>query len=87
MNWLIELFFYLLIELAGHTVARLVLPLISSGRIRVQPFTAPETGFSGLGYRRDGNGKIELASTTAGLLGLIILLIALLFSLLIRAVL
>src|SRR5207302_1517475 len=71
-----------------YSVARLVLPLISSGRLRVQPFTAPERGFNGLGYRRDGNGKMELASTTAGLLGLIILFVALFsFGLLMRAVL
>ena len=78
--------FYLLIELAGHTVARLVFPLVSSGKIGVQPFTARERGFNGLGYRRDGNGKIELAPTTAGLLGLIIIVFVLSFGLLIRAV-
>jgi len=56
-------------------VARVVLPLVSFGRIRLEPLRSPSTGFNLLGYRYV-DGDIEIAATTAGLLGWVIGLFA-----------
>jgi hypothetical protein len=75
----------ILIDIVGHTVARFALPLLSFGRIYIQPLTAPPSGFNFLGYRRDQTGRIEIESTAAGSIGLVIcLIVAFAFALLIR---
>jgi hypothetical protein len=52
----------------GYGVARVGLPLVSFGRIRLEPLRSPSTGFNLLGYRYV-DGVVEIAATTAGLLG------------------
>jgi hypothetical protein len=64
--------------LIGHTVARLVLPLVSFGKISVQPLSAPMDAFNAFGYRRDSDGRIEIESTLAALIGVLLCLAALL---------
>jgi hypothetical protein len=87
MNWLIgSAFFDFLTGLIGYPVARLALPLLTFRKVRAQPLTSMEGGFNVFGYRYDSDGRIEIESTMAGFVGLVIFLI-LFFSLgiLIRA--
>jgi hypothetical protein len=65
-----------LISLVGCTVARLTLPFLSFGRICVEPVIAPLSKFNALGFRWDDNGRLEIAKTVAGFVGLLICLFA-----------
>jgi hypothetical protein len=78
MNSFITLIFFDgLIGLIGGSVARFVLPLLSFRRVYVQPINSPlGTKFNGLGYRYDEDGRIEIESTLAGFIGLVICLVA-----------
>jgi hypothetical protein len=55
-------------------VARLVLPLLSFGKIYVEPLTTPRKRFNALGYRYDDSGRIEISETIAGFIGFILFL-------------
>jgi hypothetical protein len=77
--------FDVIIGLIGSTLARLVLPFVSFGRMSVEPLDAPLRKFNWLGYRHDESGRVEIESTVAGFIGLLIgLVIVVAFSLLIR---
>ena len=65
----------ILIEMVGYTVARFALPFFSSGRIYVEPLAARSGKFNLIGYRHDERGRIEIESTAAGVIGLVICLI------------
>ena len=67
--------FDFLIFTVGYTVARLVFPRVSFHKVYVEPLIRPETGFNALGYRHDGQGRIQIESTVAGFLGFIVCLI------------
>ena len=67
---------HILIELVGYAVARFASPILSFGKIYVQPLTAPSENFSLFGYRRDEGGRIEIDSAVAGFIGLVFCLIA-----------
>ena len=60
-----------LIEVIGYTMARLTLPLLSFGRIHVEPLGGPWKEFNVLGYRRDEDGQIEIDVRTAGFVGIV----------------
>ncbi len=66
------------VECIGCTVARLVFPLLSLGRVYVKPFNSPPQRFNWLGYRRDESGRIELDDSVAGVMGLFVVFIVLL---------
>jgi hypothetical protein len=59
----------ILIELIGYTVARAALPLLSFGRIYVEPFRATPQPLQWPWYRRDADGRIELRQGAAGWIG------------------
>ena len=84
MHILVETLFYTFFTLVGCTVARFALPLLSFGKVYVQPINAPPKKFNGFGYRYDESGRIEIESTFAGFIGVIICLIIFLCGLLIR---
>lgn len=65
------------IEWIGCTVARLVFPLLSLGRVQVKPLNSPPARFNWLGYRRDESGRIEVEATVAGVVGLLLVFIVL----------
>ncbi|MGJ4946437.1 hypothetical protein ACQR1W_38180 [Bradyrhizobium sp. HKCCYLS1011] len=67
--------FDVMIEAVGYTIARLVLPLVSFGRVHVQPLSSAQKNFNVLGYRSDGTGHIEIECTVAGFIGFLIFLI------------
>jgi hypothetical protein len=68
--------FDILIDIVGYTIARIVLPLLSLGRLSVQPLDAPREAFNAFGYRRDSRGRIELEQTIAGFIGFALCLVA-----------
>ena len=76
LAWILELVIYTLVELLvlvlGHGIARLLLPLLSFRKIQVQPLGGPSVRFNLAGYRRVGNGRIEIEATLAGFIGLMI---------------
>jgi len=60
----------MLVELIGHTTARAVLPILSLGRVYVEPFSASPPPLRWPGYRRDADGRVELRQEAAGWIGL-----------------
>lgn len=65
----------ILVELVGYTVARLALPIFSFGKVYVARLAAPAGKFNLIGCRRDECGRIEIESTAAGIIGVVICLI------------
>jgi hypothetical protein len=64
----------------GGTVARIALPLVSFGNIYVESLIVQPAKFNAFGYRRDERGRIEIESTVAGFIGvLIVTLVAVVF--------
>lgn len=61
----------------GYGTARLIPPLVSFGSMRAAPFCDLDNGFNWLCCRRIGGGQIEVESTVAGLIGLLIFFICL----------
>ena len=64
-----------LVEMLGYTVARLTLPLFSFGKVCIAPLAAPTGKFNLIGYRRDERGRIEIESTAAGVIGVVMCLV------------
>ncbi|MCB1479738.1 MAG: hypothetical protein KDJ62_12890 [Rhodobiaceae bacterium] len=71
-------------DFIGHTTAKLVLPLLTFGKLRVAPLASSETGFNWLGCKRQADGTILIASDTAGYIGLIPWILALIVFLAVR---
>jgi hypothetical protein len=71
-----------LLEVIGHTTARVLLPLASLGKIRVQGVSSAEGGFNWLGFKRGPDGSLLCESSMAGWIGLLpwVLLIAAIIS-------
>lgn len=67
----VEMFFCFLVEVIGYTVARLILPVISFGQIRIAAYDCDE-GFGWFDARRDGFGRLELGVGVASGIGLVI---------------
>lgn len=57
--------------LLGYAVARLVLPIISFGKVRVGSFLESHK-FNWLGYRYRQDGCLEVEATFATLIGLLV---------------
>ena len=72
MNQLIAYFIFdVLIGFIGYSVARLVLPCLSLGKVYAEPLSAIDNEYNILGYRHDGHGRIEICATIAGAFGVI----------------
>ena len=67
IGWLLDLIWWGI----GYAVARLVLPLVSFGKVQVGT-ARDSSGFGWLGLRRIENGRLEVEATFATLLGLVI---------------
>lgn len=84
MQFLAEDVLQLLVYTVGYTTARIFFPLLSSGRIVVQP---PRSKAKICGYRRDRFGRIEIEGESAAVMGsLTFLAVFIACRLLIRAV-
>ncbi|HJP68067.1 MAG TPA: hypothetical protein VJ846_04115 [Sphingomicrobium sp.] len=72
---LVEIWSFFVVEMIyrlGHNVARLILPLVSFGKLRAGPLKQSEGGFGWLGYRRSALGHLEIAPDFAAGIGLIV---------------
>ena len=70
---LVEIWSFLVIEMIcrlGYNASRLILPLVSFGKLRAGPQF--EGGFGWLGYRRSALGHLEIAPDFAAGIGLIV---------------
>ncbi|WP_298273324.1 hypothetical protein [uncultured Bradyrhizobium sp.] len=56
--------------LIGYSIARVLLPIVSSGKIQVSPFLDSRK-FNWLGYRYSDDGRVEIEATLATLIGLL----------------
>lgn len=54
----------------GYGVARLILPLVSFGKVRVAPLDSVGEGFGRLGYNRDGSGNFQIEPTLGAGVGI-----------------
>ncbi|MGY3488885.1 hypothetical protein ACVW1C_006768 [Bradyrhizobium sp. USDA 4011] len=68
----VEVLFYFIVDVIGYTVARLIVPVVSFGRIRVAAYNCDEGEFGWPGGRRDGFGRLELGAGVASGIGLVI---------------
>lgn len=62
----------IILGVLGYTTARLVLPIITLGKVRVQRISSPERGFSWLGFKRAGDGSLICHADLAGVIGVFI---------------
>lgn len=61
----------------GYGVARLILPLVSFGKVQVRPLESRDERSSWLGFRRNDSGHLEIEPTPACGIGLVICCIGL----------
>lgn len=69
----------IILEVIGHTTARLVLPIITLGKVRVQSITSAERGFNWLGFKRNSDGSLICQAPMAGLIGLLLWMLIIIF--------
>lgn len=55
----------------GYGVGRLILPLISFGKVRAEPLEYRDKGPGWLGYRRNESGHLEIVADLAAGIGLV----------------
>lgn len=61
----------------GYGTARVLLPFFSFGKLRAEPLCDWDHEFNWLSCRRTGDGQIEVESTVASWIGLLIYFICL----------
>ncbi|MEX3011952.1 hypothetical protein [Hoeflea sp. TYP-13] len=61
----------IIVEVVGYLTAKILIPIISFGTIRVQKFTSSETGFNSFGFKREPRGTLLCSVTAAGWLGVL----------------
>ena len=74
VNMLFDFVGWLLADLIGYGVARVLFPLLSFGRVTVELSGFDDSfrnEFNRLGYRRDPSGRIEVSKAVAAPLGLL----------------
>ncbi|QRY68756.1 hypothetical protein JVX98_10935 [Ensifer sp. PDNC004] len=59
----------IIVGVLGYTTARLVLPIITLGKVRVQPISSSERGFNWLGFKRARDGSLMCHMDLAGMIG------------------
>ena len=55
----------------GYSAARLILPVVSFGKVRVEPLECRDNRFGWLCYRRDGSGHLEVVAELGAGIGLV----------------
>jgi hypothetical protein len=79
VDMLFDVLGWLLADLIGSSVARVLFPLLSFGRVAVEPSGFDDSfrnEFNHLGYRRDSSGRIEVSKAVAAPLGMLFCLAA-----------
>lgn len=71
-----------ILDAIGYTTARITLPLITFGKVQVEPISSTETGFNWWGFKRMSGGAMLCQAPMAAWIGLIpwVLAIALLIT-------
>ncbi len=67
---MIDLIGSILLDALGYTTARLLVPLLTLGRVRVQPLRAGPQRHNWFGFARGADGSCQLEATMAGWYGL-----------------
>jgi hypothetical protein len=67
----------------GYTTARILLPTLTFGKVKVEALSFDETGFNWLGFKRRSDGVLLCDAYSAGWIGVLIwvLLVVLVVSL------
>lgn len=60
-----------ILEVIGYTTARIALPVITFGKVRVETISSSEPGFGWLGLKRGSDGVYLCQAPMAGWIGLI----------------
>ncbi|KUL94863.1 hypothetical protein DK26_16015 [Bosea sp. WAO] len=61
----------ILLDALGYTTARLLVPILTFGRVRVQALRAEPRRHNWFGFARDADGSHQLEATMAGWYGLV----------------
>lgn len=67
---MIDLIGGILLDVLGYTTARLLVPIVTFGRVRVQALRAEPQGSNWFGFSRAADGSRRLEATMAGWYGL-----------------
>lgn len=73
--FLAEIVIGFFVELLGYGIARVIIPLITLGRVKIDPVSSSSENYNWLGYRKDAK-HIILGPTAAGVLGILIFTVA-----------
>lgn len=68
----VNVFFDMIWWWIGYGTARVILPFVSFGKLHAEPLCDWDHEFNWLSCRRIGDGQIEVESTVAGGVGLLI---------------
>ena len=66
-----------LTDVIGYSTARLLLPMLTCGKVQAQDFTDGAPGHSWLGVKRGNSGRYLIEPTAAAILGLLFWVLAL----------
>lgn len=58
-----------ILEAIGHTTARIALPIVTFGKVRVETPSSSETGFGWFGFKRGSGGSYLCRAPMAGWIG------------------
>lgn len=59
------------LDVVGYTAGRVLLPILSFGKIQVDGLTSDEIGFNWLGFKRLPDGKLLCSAETACWIGIL----------------
>lgn len=68
---MIDLIGSILLDALGYTTARLLVPILTFGRVRVQALRAEPRRHNWFGFARAADGSCQLEATMAGWYGLV----------------
>lgn len=74
---MIDLIGGILLDVLGYTTARLLVPIVTFGRVRVRALRAEPQGSNWFGFSRAADGSCRLEATMAGWYGLFVWIAAL----------
>ena len=58
-----------ILDVAGYATARLLLPILTFQKVKVDVLSSGEVGFNSLGFKRLSNGALLCDADTAGWIG------------------
>lgn len=75
IGFLAEIVIGFFVEMLGYGIARVIIPLITFGSVKIDPVSSSSENYNWLGYRKDAK-HIILGPTAAGVLGILIFIVA-----------